>query len=82
VSPSIVVLILGLVFMKLVFGGSHRHWRQTRDPLMDEKVTRLEAVVADLQEQLDQDRAALARLEEERSFYAQLYPGQRSERTT
>ncbi len=37
-------------------------------------MTRLEAQVADLQEQIEQDRAALSRLDEERDFLKKLYP--------
>ena len=73
-TMPIVLLILGMMFLRLTLGGSRRRWRQEHDPVLEDKVTKLEALVADLQEQLEQDRIALTRLEEERAFLAQLYP--------
>lgn len=79
-SMSIVFLILGLVLIRAVSWGPRRGERRhlgRRDggsSELVEKVAKLEARVGDLQEQLEQDRIVLGRLEEERDFYRQLYP--------
>lgn len=72
---SIVVLILGIVLIRSLGSRGRRPWRHAPDPgIVTEKLSRLEAQVADLQEQMEQDRAQIARLQEERDFLRQLYP--------
>ena len=72
---SIVFLILGIVLIRTVGSPGRRHGRPAHGARpLDEKLTRLEAQVADLQDQLEQDRAQIARLQEERDFLRQLYP--------
>lgn len=79
-SMSIVFLILGLAFIRAVSWGPRRWERGRRwgrpggGAELAEKVAKLETRVGDLQEQLEQDRILLGRLEEERDFYRQLYP--------
>ena len=70
------MVLLAFMVMRAVTGGGHRrHRRRERAALLEEKVGRLEGMVAELQEQADQDRVLLRRLEEERDFFRQLYPG-------
>ena len=69
------MMFLGFLLMRAVVGGGYRHQRRwERAGVLDEKVAKLEAMVGELQEQAEQDRAALHRLEEERDFFRQLYP--------
>ena len=72
---SIIALIfLGFIALRLIGGGGHHHRRWERASLLEAKIAKLEAAMTDLQEQAEQDRAQLARLEEEREFFRQLYP--------
>lgn len=74
---SLLWLFLGFGLLRLILFGPARRWRRgyyDRSPLVAEKVARLEAQVTALQEQAEEDRALLKRLEEERDFFKQLYP--------
>ena len=68
------MMFLGFLLVRAVVGGGYRHQRRWERGVLDEKVAKLEAMVGELQEQAEQDRAALHRLEEERDFLRQLYP--------
>lgn len=72
--PFFFMMFLGFLVLRAVGGGyrGRRRWEQSM--LLEEKVAKLETLVADLQEQIDQDRTLLQRLEEERDFLRQLYP--------
>jgi hypothetical protein len=70
----IVLAFLAFAVLRAIGGGyRHRH-RWERSSLLEEKVTKLEGMVSELQEQAEQDRLLLQRLEEERDFLRQLYP--------
>ena len=69
-----VLMFLAFAVLRAVGGGYRRRHRWERASLLEEKVVRLEGLVSELQEQAEQDRALLVRLEEERDFLRQLYP--------
>ena len=78
------MMFLGFIVLRAVVGGGfqmRRRWdRWERSTLLEDKVTKLEGLVSELQEQAEQDRVLLHRLEEERDFLRQLYPGQQEPR--
>jgi hypothetical protein len=71
------MIFLAFGLLRVVTGGG-RAWRRRRweqpSLMLEEKVAKLEALVAELQEQAELDRDAIHRLEEERDFLRQLYP--------
>ena len=81
-SAMIVVLILGLAFIRAISVGGRRRWHYAHSVQLEEKVTRLEALVTDLQEQLERDREAITRLQDERDFLKQLYPAQAEQKAS
>jgi hypothetical protein len=73
------MMFLGFVALRVIGGGfARRRWerwdRWEGSTLLEQKVTKLEGLVNELQEQGEQDRVLLHRLEEERDFLRQLYP--------
>jgi hypothetical protein len=74
------MMFLGFIVIRAVVGGGYhmrRRWdRWERSTVLDDKVAKLEGMLAELQEQAEQDRVLLHRLEEERDFLRQLYPAQ------
>jgi hypothetical protein len=69
------MMFLGFAVLRALGGAGHyRRRRWERSTALEEKVVRLEGMVTELQEQAEQDRTVLLRLEEERDFLRQLYP--------
>ena len=78
----ILMVFLGFAILRTLRDGGYRRARRwERSALLEEKIARLESVVTELQEQTDQDRSALRRLEEERDFLRQLYPAKEEARS-
>ena len=74
-STAVIVLIVAFMFFRALGGGRYRReWRQGHPSVLHERVAKLEVQLADLQEQLEQERASVSRLEEERDFLKALYP--------
>jgi hypothetical protein len=70
---AVALIIFAVLFLR---GRSRRHWGGRGDygyQLVD-RLAKLETTVAELQEQIEQDRVTISRLEEERDFLRQLYP--------
>jgi hypothetical protein len=70
---AIALVIFAMLFVR---GRSRRYWGGRGDyayQLVD-RLAKLETTVAELQEQVEQDRVTIGRLEEERDFLRQLYP--------
>ena len=78
------MMFLGFLVMRAVVGGGfhmRRRWdRWERSTLLEDKIAKLEGQVSELQEQAEQDRVLLQRLEEERDFLRQLYPAKEEPR--
>jgi hypothetical protein len=70
------MMLLAFGVLRMIAGGGHHYRRRRweRSSLLEEKLAKLEGMVSELQEQADQDRRMLQRLEEERDFLRQLYP--------
>ena len=68
------MMFLAFAVLRVVGGGYRGRRRWERSTMLEEKVAKLETLVSDLQEQIEQDRVLLQRLEEERDFLRQLYP--------
>ena len=75
------MVFLAFAVLRVVGGGFRGRRRWEHSALLEEKVTKLEGLVAELQEQADQDRAVLRRLEAERDFFRQLYPAKEEVRS-
>ena len=80
----IFMVFLAFAVLRAIGGGGfrRRRWeRWERSGVLEEKVVRLEGLVSELQEQAEQDRLVLQRLEEERDFLRQLYPAKADKST-
>jgi len=76
------MVFLAFAVMRMVGGGFRARRRWEHSALLDEKVAKLETLVNELQEQMEQDRTQLQRLQEERDFLRQLYPAKSDQPTS